>query len=83
MTSTRERVYKAIRQNIAELGYSPSIRELCEAVNVASTSTIYWHLQNLAAKGRIVLPPKHTNRAITLPPLDGGLCAACRGTGKH
>ena len=34
-------------------GYSPSVREICEAVNLKSTSTVQYHLNKLEKKGVI------------------------------
>ncbi|MED9957732.1 MAG: LexA repressor, partial [Christensenellales bacterium] len=36
-----------IKQEIQEKGYPPSVREICEAVGLKSTSTVHGHLTRL------------------------------------
>lgn len=38
-------------------GYPPSVREICEAVNLKSTSTVHGHLKRLEKKGLIKRDP--------------------------
>ena len=40
-----------IKQEIQEKGYPPSVREICEAVGLKSTSTVHGHLTRLEKKG--------------------------------
>lgn len=42
-------VYDAVEAH----GYPPTVREICEAVNLSSTSTVHRHLSNLEANGFI------------------------------
>lgn len=42
-----------IRQQIAEVGYPPSVREICKAVGLKSTSSVHMYLNRLAEKGEI------------------------------
>lgn len=42
-----------IRQEIEEKGYPPSVREICSAVGLKSTSTVHAHLNNLEKRGLI------------------------------
>ena len=46
-----------IKDKIASDGYPPSIREICEAVNLSSPSTAHAHLHALAQKGYLKLNP--------------------------
>lgn len=48
---------EAIRCYQAERGYSPTVRELCEILGVASTSTVHWHLANLQERGLVTWEP--------------------------
>lgn len=42
---------------INEYGYSPSVRELCDILGYASTSTVHSHLKRLSERGLIVYEP--------------------------
>jgi repressor LexA len=42
-----------IKQQQMEKGYPPSVREICEAVGLKSTSTVHGHLDRLEKKGYI------------------------------
>ena len=46
-----------IKDKIANDGYPPSIREICEAVNLSSPSTAHAHIHALAQKGYLKLNP--------------------------
>lgn len=42
-----------IRAQVKEVGYPPSVRELCKAVGLKSTSSVHLYLSRLAEKGYI------------------------------
>jgi len=46
-------VLEFIKKELATKGYPPSVREICEAVNLKSTSTVHGHLEKLEKKGYI------------------------------
>ena len=50
---SQEKVYQFLRSYIAEHGYAPSVRDICMGTGLASTSTVYLHLRNLAKAGLI------------------------------
>ena len=52
-TSTKERVYQFIIKYISDVGYAPTVREICKAVDLKSTSSVYAHLVHLETEGRI------------------------------
>jgi repressor LexA len=58
-------VYNVIKQHILSKGYPPSVREICEAVGLKSTSTVHGHLERLERKGLIRRDPTKP-RAIEL-----------------
>ena len=43
----REQILQFIRSEIETKGYPPSVREICHAVNLSSTSTVHMHLRTL------------------------------------
>lgn len=62
---SQQAVYDFIRAYIQEHAFPPTVREICAAVNLKSTSTVHMHLKNLAAKGMIKLNPS-MQRSIEL-----------------
>lgn len=58
-------IYEYIKAQIQEKGYPPSVREICAAVGLSSTSTVHGHLSRLEKKGYIRRDPTKP-RAIEL-----------------
>jgi repressor LexA len=58
-------IYNFIKDQIQLKGYPPSVREICEAVSLKSTSTVHGHLERLERKGYIRRDPTKP-RAIEL-----------------
>lgn len=48
---TQDAILAFIREQIALHGYPPSVREICDAVGLKSTSTVHGHLRRLENKG--------------------------------
>lgn len=48
---TQKIILEFIRDQIAMRGYPPSVREICDAVGLKSTSTVHGHLKRLESKG--------------------------------
>jgi len=59
----KEELLKFIKEYIDENGYPPTVREMCRAVKVNSTSTIAYHLSKLEDDGFIKKNP-NKNRAL-------------------
>ena len=49
----QKKILDFIRHEIEEKGYPPSVREICAAVGLKSTSTVHAHLNTLEKKGFI------------------------------
>jgi repressor LexA len=50
-------VYEFLKKFTEDKGYPPSVREICEAVSLRSTSTVHGHLKRLEKKGLIKRDP--------------------------
>ncbi len=50
---TQNRILDFIKSEISTKGYPPSVREICNAVNLKSTSTVHGHLARLEKSGLI------------------------------
>lgn len=57
LTSKQEEILNFIKQEILAKGYPPSVREICEAVHLKSTSSVHAHLESLEKKGYIRKDP--------------------------
>lgn len=53
LTDRQEKILTVIKKFIAEKGYAPTIRELCNLCGLSSTATMFVHLKNLTNKGYI------------------------------
>ena len=51
LTKKQEEVLTVIKKYIAEHGYSPSVREICELMDLSSTATVFVHMRHLMNKG--------------------------------
>lgn len=51
LTKKQQEVLTAIKKYIAKHGYSPSVREVCELMNLSSTATVFVHMKHLMNKG--------------------------------
>lgn len=50
-------IYEFLKIYTANKGYPPSVREICDAVNLKSTSTVHGHLKRLEKKGLLRRDP--------------------------
>ena len=57
LTKKQSEVLEYIKKSQRVKGYPPSIREICQNVNLSSTSSVQHHLNNLAKKGYIHRDP--------------------------
>ena len=56
-TPKEQELLETVIRWIKEKGYSPTIKELCEAMNVKSASTVHAHMRKLRSKGYITWDP--------------------------
>jgi repressor LexA len=57
LTEKQIEILNFIKLQINKKGYPPSVREICSAVNLKSTSTVHSHLNKLEEKGYIRKDP--------------------------
>ena len=57
LTDKQRQILEYIRERILSKGYPPAVREICEAVNLKSTSSVHSHLETLERKGYIRRDP--------------------------
>lgn len=57
LTDKQQEILDYIKHVIALKGYPPSVREICTAVDLKSTSTVHGHLERLEKKGFIRRDP--------------------------
>ena len=53
ITAKQERVLNELKKYLANKGYPPTVRELCNLTNLSSTATVQVHLDHLEEKGYI------------------------------
>ncbi len=57
ITSKQQEILQYIKDTILEKGYPPTVREICEAVHLKSTSSVHSHLETLERNGFIRRDP--------------------------
>lgn len=82
---SQQRILEYIEQAIQDQGYPPSVREICIATGLKSTSTVHGHLIRLEKKGllnrdsmkprALTLPGEHAVRGMTQVPILGRVTA--------
>ena len=53
LTAKQSEILEYIKSQILDRGFPPSVREICEAVSLRSTSSVHSHLETLEKKGYI------------------------------
>ncbi|TDD37916.1 MarR family transcriptional regulator [Actinomadura sp. KC06] len=67
--SMRQRaVLASIRESVQRRGYPPTVREICAAVGVTSTSTVHYHLRVLERAGFVSRGPAHFRGILLTAP---------------
>ena len=77
MNNSSEREQKILtymKKEIKRKGYPPTVREICNALDIKSTSTVHKDLENLSEKGFIVKDPSKP-RALMVKDPDESLSA--------
>lgn len=57
LTDKQEQILDYLKECILKKGYPPAVREICDAVNLKSTSSVHSHLETLEKKGYIRRDP--------------------------
>lgn len=57
ITAKQQEILDYIKGEILKKGYPPAVREICEAVNLKSTSSVHSHLETLEKNGYIRRDP--------------------------
>ncbi len=66
MNKTRKKVFDYVKETIDERGVAPSVREICAAVGLKSTSTVQYHLNALVEEGLIERGDANQKRTLTI-----------------
>lgn len=66
LSPMRQRILEFVTRSTRENGYPPTVREICEAVQLRSPSTVHSHLKILQENGYLEKDDRKT-RALTLP----------------
>lgn len=57
LTDMQKAVYEYIKESLREKGFCPTVREICAAVGLTSSSSVHAHLNTLEQKGYIRRDP--------------------------
>jgi repressor LexA len=73
LTERQHSILHFVAETVAERGYPPSVREICEAQGLASSSTAHSHLKALQRKGYIRIDPTKPRAIEVIYDSDTGL----------
>lgn len=65
LSEKQREILEYMKEQCLQKGYPPSVREICQAVSLSSTSSVHAHLNTLEKCGYIRRDPMH-NRAIEI-----------------
>ena len=57
ISAKQQEILEYIKDEILHKGYPPAVREICQAVNLKSTSSVHSHLETLEKNGYIRMDP--------------------------
>jgi repressor LexA len=81
LTARQQAILDVIRDSVEQRGYPPSIREICEAAGLASTSSVAHQLTVLERKGYLRRDPNRP-RAVDVRTADETAAAAASPGGR-
>ena len=68
ISAKQQEILEYIKSQLLAKGYPPSVREICEAVHLKSTSSVHSHLETLEKNGYIRRDPtnQEPSRSLTM-----------------
>lgn len=66
LSEKQEAILDFIKKEYIVRGFSPSVREICEAVGLKSTSSVHAHLKTLEKKGYIKRDPEKSRAIVPI-----------------
>ena len=68
ISAKQQEILEYIKSQLLAKGYPPSVREICEAVHLKSTSSVHSHLETLEKKviSEETLPSQEPSRSLTM-----------------
>jgi repressor LexA len=78
LSERQRQTLEYIAATVTERGYPPSVREIGEALGLASSSTVHSHLQSLQRKGYLKIDPTKPRALEVLYDSETGLAAERR-----
>ena len=55
ISDKQREILEYIKKEILNKGYPPTVRDICEAVHLKSTSSVHSHLETLEKNGSVVI----------------------------
>nr|WP_315021921.1 transcriptional repressor LexA [uncultured Aminipila sp.] len=63
-----QRILQYMKKEISQKGYPPTVREICSALNIKSTSTVHKDIENLELKGFLKKDPSKPRALMIVDP---------------
>ncbi|MFN2588709.1 MAG: transcriptional repressor LexA [Actinomycetota bacterium] len=75
LTDRQRQTLEYIAETVSDRGYPPSVREICDALGLASSSTVHSHMHALQRKGYLRIDPTKPRAIELLYDAETGLAA--------
>ena len=73
LTPRQRKIIQAIEDSVQRCGYAPTMREICKATGLASTSSVSYQLSILVEKGYLSRGAGRPRTAVILPSADSAI----------
>jgi repressor LexA len=70
LTPREQKILTYMKEEIKKKGYPPTVREICSALNIKSTSTTHKDIETLAEKGYLVKDPSKPRALMVISTQD-------------
>jgi repressor LexA len=76
LTERRQKILQVLRESLELRGYSPSLREIADAVGLKTVSAVAYQLKILAEMGYVARDPRLARTVVEQSPRLGGITGA-------
>ena len=70
LTKREQQILNYMKQEIKTKGYPPTVREICAAIGIKSTSTAHKDIESLVRQGYLVKDPSKPRALLVKDPTD-------------
>ena len=72
----QQKILEFMKEEISTKGYPPTVREICSAIGIKSTSTVHKDIETLVSEGYLKKDPSKPRALSRYRTLSQGRCTA-------